>query len=65
MASAGNATVIEHRIVEVEYSVIPAPEAVMHSAVQGPPVRVRCACGETFRAEDVNIYEAVGAHVGA
>lgn len=57
--------VVEHRPVKVEHSVIAAPEAVMHSAVQGPPVLVRCACGVVIRWDGpMNFYDAVADHFG-
>ena len=53
----------EHQLVEVEHYVVDAPERVINSAVQGPPKFVRCSCGWTAHAEDVNIYEATGQHM--
>lgn len=51
-----------HRLVEVQHSQVEARGAVFHSQVQGPVVFVRCVCGWTANADDVNVYAAAEEH---
>lgn len=55
---------VTHRLAELRHSVIDAPAAVFHSSVQGPVDFVRCACGWTASADEVNVYTAAKEHLG-
>lgn len=56
------AVVPAHQLAEIVYSVVEARERIFVTNVQGPPTRIRCSCGWSATADEVNLYAAAEEH---